>query len=99
MSFMLQEARESAERVAAQDFSSASALAEVLKTRPPRGVVTVGRGTSDHALGYLAYVLMHSRGMPVASLPPSLSSVLATSWQVEGYLALAASQSGSPRRW
>ena len=96
MSFMLQEARESAERVAAQDFSSALALAEVLKARPPRGVVTVGRGTSDHALGYLAYVLMHSCGMPVASLPPSLSSVLATSWQVEGYLALAASQSGSP---
>ena len=96
MSFMLQEARESAERVAAQDFSSALALAEVLKARPPRGVVTVGRGTSDHALGYWAYVLMHSRGMPVASLPPSLSSVLATPWQVEGYLALAASQSGSP---
>ena len=96
MSFMLQEARESAERVAAQDSSSALALAEVLKARPPRGVVTVGRGTSDHALGYLAYVLMHSCGMPVASLPPSLSSVLATSWQVEGYLALAASQSGSP---
>ena len=51
MSFMLQEARESAERVAAQDFSSALALAEALKARPPRGVVTVGRGTSDHALG------------------------------------------------
>jgi len=30
MSFMLQEARESAERVAAQDFSSALALAEAL---------------------------------------------------------------------
>ena len=41
MSFMLQEAGESAERVAAQDFSSALALAEVIKARPPLGVVTI----------------------------------------------------------
>jgi len=38
---MLQEARESAERVAAQDFSSALALAEALKARPPAGAVMI----------------------------------------------------------
>ena len=96
MSLMLKEAREAAAIVARQDVSNAIALAEELKAAPPRGAVTVGRGTSDHALGYLGYLLMHTRGMAVASLPPSLSSVLQTPWQVQDYLALAASQSGSP---
>ena len=96
MSFMLKEARETAAIVANQDVNAALALAESLKSQPPLGVVTVARGTSDHALGYLGYWLMHTRGVPVASLPPSLSSVLQTPWQVPGCLALAASQSGSP---
>ena len=96
MSLMLKEAREAAAIVARQDVSNAIALAEELKAAPPRGAVTVGRGTSDHALGYLGYLLMYTRGMAVASLPPSLSSVLQTPWQVQDYLALAASQSGSP---
>ena len=96
MSLMLKEAREAAAIVARQDVSNAIALAEELKAAPPRGAVTVGRGTSDHALGYLGYLLMHSRGMAVASLPPSLSSVLQTPWPVQEYLALAASPPGSP---
>ena len=96
MSYMLKEARESAAIVANQDTSQALALAEALKSQTPRGIVSVARGTSDHALGYLGYLLMHTRGMAVASLPPSLSSVLQTPWQVQDYLALGASQSGSP---
>jgi len=86
MSYMLKEARESAAIVANQDTSSALALAEALKSQTPRGIVSVARGTSDHALGYLGYLLMHTRGMAVASLPPSLSSVLQTPWQVQDYL-------------
>ena len=96
MSYILKEARESAAIVANQDTSSSLALAEALKIQTPRGIVSVARGTSDHALGYLGYLLMHTRGMAVASLPPSLSSVLQTPWQVQDYLALGASQSGSP---
>jgi len=83
---MLKEARESAAIVANQDTSQALALAEALKSQTPRGIVSVARGTSDHALGYLGYLLMHTRGMAVASLPPSLSSVLQTPWQVQDYL-------------
>ena len=89
MSYMLKEARESAAIVANQDTSQALALAEALKSQTPRGIVSVARGTSDHALGYLGYLLMHTRGMAVASLPPSLSSVLQTPWQVQDYLAIA----------
>ena len=96
MSYMLKEARESAAIVANQDTSQALALAEALKSQTPRGIVSVARGTSDHALGYLSYLLMHTRGMAGASLPPSLSSVLQTPWQVQDYLAFGASQSGSP---
>jgi len=60
---MLKEARESAAIVANQDTSQALALAEALKSQTPRGIVSVARGTSDHALGYLGYLLMHTRGM------------------------------------
>ena len=53
MSYMLKEARESAAIVANQDTSQALALAEARKSQTPRGIVSVARGTSDHALGYL----------------------------------------------
>jgi len=39
---------------------------------------------------------VRTRVWAAASLPPSLSSVLQTPWQVQDYLALGASQSGSP---
>lgn len=61
---------------------------------PPKGLVTIARGTSDHAAEYLAYLLMRYRGIPAASLPMSLNTLYHTSWHLQDCLALTISQSG-----
>lgn len=97
MSLMLDEARNAPERIRGQLERNRSMLAEVgerLRQAEPRAAVTVARGSSDHAAGYFAYLCMKSRGIPVASLPPSLTTLAKAPWQLQGQLAVAISQSG-----
>lgn len=96
-SLMLEEARNAPERIAGQLERNAAPLAEIgarLRLTRPHSVVTVARGSSDHAASYFAYLCMQSRGIPVASLPPSLTTLGRVPWQLQGQLALAISQSG-----
>ncbi|SDK80782.1 glutamine--fructose-6-phosphate transaminase [Modicisalibacter muralis] len=96
-SLMLEEACNAPARIAGQLARNAAPLAEVgerLRLAQPRGVVTVARGSSDHAASYFAYLCMRSRGIPVASLPPSLTTLAGAPWQLQDQLALAISQSG-----
>jgi len=96
-SMMLSEARDAPERIADQLTRNAEPLAELgewLRQCDPHGVVTVARGSSDHAASYFAYLCMQSRGIPVASLPPSLTTLTRAPWKLDGQLALAISQSG-----
>lgn len=96
-SLMLAEARNAPERIAGQLARNAAPLESLgasLRQVPPRGVVTVARGSSDHAASYFAYLCMQSRGIPVASLPPSLTTLARAPWQLDGQLAVAISQSG-----
>lgn len=96
-SLMLDEARNAPDRIAGQLERNAKPLAELgerLRMTRPHGVVTVARGSSDHAASYFAYLCMKSRGIPVASLPPSLTTLASAPWQLQGQLALAISQSG-----
>ncbi|TWI56558.1 glutamine--fructose-6-phosphate transaminase [Pseudomonas duriflava] len=74
--------------------SMIEALAEQLRREPPAGALTVARGSSDHAASYFAYLAMQRLGIPVASLPMSLITLRKAPLQVNGYLALALSQSG-----
>lgn len=97
MSLMLAEARTAPERIRTQVQRNASILAVLgkqLRQTPPSAVVTVARGSSDHAASYFAYLCMQQRGIPVASLPPSLTTLSNAPWRVRGQLALAVSQSG-----
>ncbi|MGR4069035.1 SIS domain-containing protein [Billgrantia sp. C5P2] len=97
MSLMLDEARNAPERIRGQLPRNDAILAELgerLRRDPPSAAVTVARGSSDHAAGYFAYLCMKSRGIPVASLPLSLTTLARTPWRLEGQLALAVSQSG-----
>lgn len=96
-SLMLKEALNAPARIAGQLGRNAAPLADIgerLRLTQPRGVVTVARGSSDHAAGYFAYLCMQSLGIPVASLPPSLTTLARAPWQLQGQLALAISQSG-----
>ncbi|GED21697.1 aminotransferase [Halomonas halmophila] len=97
MSLMLEETRNAPQRIHGQLSRNAEmldALGARLREQPPLAGMTVARGSSDHAAAYFAYLCMKRLGMPVASLPPSLSTLSHAPWRVAGQLAIAISQSG-----
>lgn len=94
---MLKEACSSADFVAAQltqDNDRYSALGAHLRAHPPASVVTVARGSSDHAANYAAYLIMARLGRIVASLPMSLVTLNNAPLHAKDALAIAVSQSG-----
>lgn len=96
-SMMLAEARSAADCVATQLASDAGlyeALGATLRATPFNSAVTIARGSSDHACGYLAYLIMSRLGRLVTSLPMSLVTLSKAPLHTEGTLALAISQSG-----
>ncbi|WP_394789767.1 SIS domain-containing protein [Rhodoferax sp.] len=96
-SWMEQEAR-SAPDMLRQDLAAGDTayarLGAQLRAAPPRHVLTVARGSSDHAASYFAYLAMSRLGRLVTSLPMSLVSLEQAPLQAEHTLALAISQSG-----
>ncbi len=69
-------------------------VASALRRRAPKLIVTLARGSSDHAVTFFSYLAGQTLGVPVASLPPSLLSVYAARMHAEGTLAVGVSQSG-----
>lgn len=84
----------SLERAAASQAGACLAIVDALKGRAPRLVVTVGRGSSDHAATCVRYAFETSLGVPAASLSPSLASVYDARLDLQGALYLVISQSG-----
>jgi glucosamine--fructose-6-phosphate aminotransferase (isomerizing) len=94
---MLEESREAPQAVARQlagDAQTYAALTSQLRNAPPQGVLTVARGSSDHAAHYMAYLVMARLGRLVTSLPMSLVTLYQSQLQCEGLVSLAFSQSG-----
>lgn len=94
---MLKEACSSAEFVAKQlslDGERYAALGKHLRDNPPTSVLTVARGSSDHAANYAAYLIMARLGRIVASLPMSLVTLNKSPLHAQNALAIAISQSG-----
>ncbi|RWL97937.1 MAG: SIS domain-containing protein [Mesorhizobium sp.] len=76
---------------------SASALAEAgrgLRERDPQFVVTVARGSSDHAATFMKYAVELTAGLAVASVGPSIASIYGAKLRLRGSACLAVSQSG-----
>jgi glucosamine--fructose-6-phosphate aminotransferase (isomerizing) len=73
---------------------AAAHVAALLRDREPRVVVTIARGSSDHASLYLKYLIEISLGIPCASIGPSIASLYHAPLRLEGALALTISQSG-----
>ena len=96
-SLMLQEALSAADCVATQLAQGAdryAALGATLRASTLHSAVTVARGSSDHASGYLAYLIMARMGRLVTSLPMSLITLYKSPLQVRDTLAVSISQSG-----
>jgi glutamine---fructose-6-phosphate transaminase (isomerizing) len=94
---MLLEAQEAPDRVRellAKDSEAYRALGRRLRELNPSVVGTIARGSSDHAAGYAAYLVPQCTGRVVASIPPSVVTVLNAKLRLEGQFVLALSQSG-----
>lgn len=92
---MRRETDEIPERVRAQGengvFTQAGAA---LRALDPRLLLTIARGSSDHAATYLKSLVELRMGVPVASLSPSVASVYGAGLRLEGAASFAISQSG-----
>jgi len=94
---MFLEAGQASSVVAAQLAANADrvqGLAERLRANPPRVVVTIARGSSDHAATFARYLIETRAGVLTSSAGLSVSSVYDASPNLDGALVLAVSQSG-----
>jgi glucosamine--fructose-6-phosphate aminotransferase (isomerizing) len=81
-------------RLLAAESQAFAALGAELRHRPPLSMLTVARGSSDHAAHYMAYLVMARLGRLVTSLPMSLVTLYHSQLVCDGLVALAFSQSG-----
>ncbi|MEH6690859.1 MAG: SIS domain-containing protein [Pseudorhizobium pelagicum] len=96
-SHMRQEINEIPEAVARLlDHSGAdlAAAGHALRERDPAFLVTIARGSSDHAATFIKYAIELTTGRPVASLGPSLASIYHAPMRLAGGAAISISQSG-----
>ncbi len=81
-------------RLLAADEPIYGALATDLHRHEPQALVTVARGSSDHAAHYMGYLAMSRLGRLVTSLPMSLVTLYPARLRCDGLVSLAFSQSG-----
>ncbi len=67
---------------------------KAIRARDPRFLVTVARGSSDHAASFMKYAIELTAGIPVASIGPSVTSIYGARLRLAGSACLAISQSG-----
>lgn len=81
-------------RALAENKALFARLGQRFRAAPPRAVVTLARGSSDHAATYARYLLETRAGVLTTSLGLSVNSVYGAAPAMEGALCLAISQSG-----
>jgi len=95
--FMRREVNEIPEvvsRFLSESAGTLDAAASRLRAQDPAVVVTVARGSSDHACSYLKYAIELTLGLPVASIGPSIASIYGKDLRLPNAAAIAISQSG-----
>lgn len=94
---MLHEALEAPGAIArqlAEDNGRYAELGALLREQPPQALLTLARGSSDHAAHFAGYLVMARLGRLVTSLPMSLLTLYQSRIRCEGLVSLAFSQSG-----
>jgi glucosamine--fructose-6-phosphate aminotransferase (isomerizing) len=94
---MFDEAAQGAAVVREQFARNAALLDELgarLREQPPRAVVTLARGSSDHAATYAKYLIEAHSQVLTSSAAPSVSSIYDAQADFSGVLFIAISQSG-----
>ena len=77
-----------------QSRDAVAQAAQALRQMQPGLVVTVARGSSDHAATYLKYAIELAAGIPVASVGPSIASIYGRPLRLGGAACIGISQSG-----
>ena len=67
---------------------------EALRLKQPSLIVTIARGSSDHAASFLKYAIELTAGVPVASLAPSVASIYDAKLNLVDAASISISQSG-----
>lgn len=70
------------------------AAASALADREPSYMISIARGSSDHAAKYFKYASELLAGIPVASVGPSVASIYGRELKLKGSACIAVSQSG-----
>lgn len=85
---------QAAARLLSRGRAQITAAAAALRAADPGLIVTVARGSSDHAATYLKYAVELTAGLPVASVGPSVASIYRRPLRLAGAACLGISQSG-----
>lgn len=81
-------------RFMAQCVGEVAEAAAALRERDPSLIMTIARGSSDHAASFLKYAIELVAGVPVASLAPSIASIYGAELKLDGAAGFSISQSG-----
>lgn len=90
----IDEIPEAAARLARQSGAALSQAGAALARRDPDFLVTIARGSSDHAALFIKYAVELVAGRAVASVGPSLASIYGRKLRLARAGAIAISQSG-----
>ena len=74
--------------------SSFARTGQDLRDKDPAFLVTIARGSSDHAAHFIKYAIEQTAGRAVASIGPSLASIYGKSLKLDQAAAISISQSG-----
>lgn len=90
----INEIPEAAARLLDRSAADLAKAGQALRDKDPAFLVTIARGSSDHAATFIKYAIELTAGRPVASLGPSLASIYGADLKLSGGAAIAISQSG-----
>lgn len=85
---------EAARRFLSLSAEATTRAAQAMRATDPDLVVTVARGSSDHAATYLKYAIELMAGVPVASVGPSVASIYRRPLRLGRAACIGISQSG-----
>jgi glucosamine--fructose-6-phosphate aminotransferase (isomerizing) len=85
---------EAARRFLTLSAEATRAAAKAMQAADPALIVTVARGSSDHAATYLKYAVELLAGVPVASVGPSIASIYRRPLRLGRAACIGISQSG-----
>jgi glutamine---fructose-6-phosphate transaminase (isomerizing) len=90
----IQEIPAAIERLLTDGAPAIKDAARALKEADPKFLISVARGSSDHAATYFKYISELRAGLPVASVGPSVASIYGRPLKLKNSACLAISQSG-----